>query len=73
MPKKLKTQNSGPKTQTESRKKDHVDIVLKKDVQYAKSAGFGEIDFLHCALPECDFNKIDLSCKFLGKNLAHLY
>src|SRR3989338_4398320 len=57
------------KGQTESRKKDHVDIVLKKDVQYAKQTGFEEIDFLHCALPECDFNKIDLSCRFLGKRL----
>ena len=59
-----------PKGQTESRKKDHVDIVLKKDVQYTKSSGFEEIDFLHCALPECDYNKIDLSCTFLGKKLG---
>lgn len=54
---------------TESRKSDHVNIVLNKDVQYEKSAGFGEIDFLHCALPECDFDKISLSCRFLGKAL----
>lgn len=58
-----------PARQTESRKKDHVDIVLRKNVQYAKSTGFEEVDFLHCALPECDFNKIDLSCKFLDKKL----
>lgn len=55
--------------QTESRKKDHVDIVLSKNVQYGKAAGFEDLDFLHCAVPECDFNKIDLSCKFLNKRI----
>ncbi len=59
------------KTKTESRKKDHVDLVLKKDVQYAKSPGFERIDFIHNALPECNFNKIDLSCQFLGKRLNY--
>ncbi len=59
------------KGQTESRKKDHVDIVLKKDVQYTKSSGFERIDFIHTALPECDFDKIDLSCEFLGKKLNY--
>ena len=56
--------------QTESRKKDHVDIVLQKNVQYEKSAGFESIDFVHNALPECDFNSIDLSTGFLGKRLG---
>ncbi len=59
-----------PAKQTESRKKDHVDIVLAKDVQYTKKTGFQDIDFVHCALPECDFNKIDLSCTFLNKKLG---
>lgn len=62
-------QRTRPTDQTESRKGDHVNIVLGKNVQYKKSAGFEEVDFLHCALPECDFGKIDLSCRFLGKKL----
>ncbi len=56
--------------QTESRKKDHVDIVLKREVQYEKRAGFEDVDFVHNALSECDFNAIDLSCRFIGKRLA---
>ncbi|MDO8553387.1 MAG: type 2 isopentenyl-diphosphate Delta-isomerase [Candidatus Micrarchaeota archaeon] len=56
---------------TESRKKDHVDLVLKKDVQYAKFSGFERIDFIHNALPECNFDEIDLSCEFLGKKLSY--
>jgi isopentenyl-diphosphate delta-isomerase len=55
--------------QTESRKKDHVDIVLAKNVQYGKTAGFERVDFMHSALPECDFSKIDLSMKFLNKRM----
>ncbi|MBI2079404.1 type 2 isopentenyl-diphosphate Delta-isomerase, partial [Candidatus Micrarchaeota archaeon] len=57
------------KQKTESRKKDHVEITLKKDVQYSKKSGFDEFDFVHNSLPEADFGKIDLSSKFLGKTL----
>lgn len=57
------------KTQTESRKKDHVDLVVEKGAQYSKSAGFERMDFLHCAIPEASLQSIDLSTKFLGKTL----
>ncbi len=53
----------------ESRKKDHVDIVVEKGAQYHKSAGFDAIAFVHNALPEIDFEKIDLSTSFLGKKI----
>lgn len=56
---------------TESRKKDHVDLVLKKDVQYAKSTGLERVDFIHNSLPEINFDKIDLACEFLGKHLNY--
>lgn len=55
---------------TESRKKDHVDFVLKKGAQYSKTTGLEKVEFLHNALPEVDYSKIDLSCSFLGKKLA---
>jgi len=56
-------------TKTESRKKDHIDLVLSKDVQYQKDAGFDSVVLLHNALPEIDLAKVDLSCDFLGKRL----
>lgn len=55
--------------QTESRKKDHVELVVAKGAQYAKSAGFDKIELIHNALPEASLESIDLSSVFLGKNL----
>ncbi|MBN2478115.1 type 2 isopentenyl-diphosphate Delta-isomerase [Candidatus Micrarchaeota archaeon] len=55
---------------TEKRKKDHVEVVLKNNVQFEKTTGLEKIDFVHNALPECDFNKIDMSLKFLGKKIS---
>lgn len=59
------------KTQTESRKKDHVELVISKGAQYAKTAGFEKVEFMHNALPEISLEKVDLSLKFLGKHLRH--
>jgi len=56
---------------TEKRKEEHVKIVLKKTTQYHKSAGFENVDFVHCALPEVDFSSVNLSTKFLGKKLNY--
>ncbi len=55
---------------TSSRKKEHVDIVMKKGMQYATSAGFDEVMLVHSALPELNFGNIDTRTKFLGKELA---
>jgi isopentenyl-diphosphate Delta-isomerase len=60
-----------PKTQTESRKKDHVDLVLEEDAQYDKSAGFERVDPVHNALPEISLESVDLSTKFLGKKIRY--
>ncbi|MEK6982816.1 MAG: type 2 isopentenyl-diphosphate Delta-isomerase [Candidatus Micrarchaeota archaeon] len=68
-PTKQNEKNPKANKQTESRKKDHVDIVLKKDVQYTQTNGLEKVQFIHNALPECDFNKIDLSTNFLNKKL----
>jgi isopentenyl-diphosphate delta-isomerase len=58
-------------SQTESRKKDHIDIALNEDVQYPFEPGFGRMRFIHNALPEMNLDDVDLSYKFLGKNLSH--
>lgn len=58
------------KSKTESRKKDHVDLVLNKKVQYTDSAGFEKMRFVHNALPELNLEEVDLSTKFLGKTIS---
>jgi isopentenyl-diphosphate delta-isomerase len=57
-----------PKT---SRKKEHVDIVLKRDVRFRrKTAGFEHWEFEHNALPEIDLAAIDPGVTFLGNRLS---
>ncbi len=51
--------------QTTSRKKDHVDIVLAGGVR-ARVNAWDDIHFVHEALPEVDFDTIDLGTEFLG-------
>ncbi|ELA9864644.1 type 2 isopentenyl-diphosphate Delta-isomerase [Vibrio parahaemolyticus] len=54
-----------------NRKDLHLDAVLHHDMSMKKkTAGFESVEFEHCALPECDFNTIDLSTEFLGHRLA---
>lgn len=59
------------KIQTESRKKDHVELVIRKGAQYEKTAGFERIDFIHDALPEISLDSVDLSTTFFGKKLSY--
>ncbi len=55
---------------TESRKLDHLRIVLEEDVA-AKgvTSGWGRYRFRHCALPELDLREIDTRLTFLGHRL----
>ena len=57
--------------QTEARKQEHLTTVLKNDVS-AKGIrnGFETYTFEHCALPEIDFDDIDLSISLFGKILS---
>lgn len=57
--------------QTESRKKDHVELVIKKGAQYEKSSGFERVDLMHNSLPEMSMEDVDLSVKFLGKKIKY--
>jgi isopentenyl-diphosphate delta-isomerase len=50
------------------RKDEHLDIVLRQGMS-ARANGFDAISFVHCALPECDLDAIDLGCTFLGWRL----
>ncbi len=53
------------------RKLDQLDTVLHRDVAARHvMTGFEAIRFAHNALPELDFNKIDLGTIFLGRKLA---
>jgi isopentenyl-diphosphate Delta-isomerase len=58
-------------TRTSSRKQQHINISLTKDVSFcAKTAGFERWDFLHNALPELNLSDVDPSTSFLGKEIA---
>ncbi|RLJ09456.1 MAG: type 2 isopentenyl-diphosphate Delta-isomerase [Candidatus Aenigmatarchaeota archaeon] len=58
-------------SETEKRKTEHIRICLEKDVEFEKGNGFECYDFFrHKALPEIDFEEIDISTKFLGKEFS---
>jgi isopentenyl-diphosphate Delta-isomerase len=60
---------SAAKQDIEQRKKDHIDIILSGAAQHSTGNGFDSFEFEHCALPDVDFDAIDLSMQFLGKSL----
>ena len=51
------------------RKDQHLDVVLSGGGRHARDAGFDAIRFVHEALPDIDYDKIDLSADFLGHRL----
>ncbi|MCS7091770.1 MAG: type 2 isopentenyl-diphosphate Delta-isomerase, partial [Patescibacteria group bacterium] len=52
------------------RKKDHLKIALNESSQIG-STGFDKYQFIHNALPEINFDEIDLSTTFLGKKVNY--
>lgn len=56
---------------TEKRKQEHIDICLTKDISFKKTTGFEKYELIHNALPEIDFEKINLSTEFLGKKISY--
>ena len=57
---------------TKKRKDDHLRICAEKPVQFReKRTGFESIEFVHQALPEMDFDEIDLSTELFGKKLNY--
>ncbi len=56
---------------TVSRKKQHVDITLNRDVRFRqKRTGLEEYEFVHNALPELNLTEVDPSTEFLGQRLS---
>lgn len=56
----------------EHRKDDHLEICCsdKYDIEMSVSNGFEDILFVPRAVPEINFDKINLKCKFLGHNFS---
>lgn len=54
----------------QKRKKEHVDLSINRDVNYQKSTGFDEYDFVHNALPEINSEHIEMSAQLLGKKFS---
>ena len=52
------------------RKDDHLQINLERDVQSSVSTGFEKIHLKHKALPELNFERVDLSLTLFNKQLA---
>ena len=57
-------------TKAADRKNAHLDLARGEDAQTAHGNGFDRVVLSHNALPECDLDKIDLTCRFLGRRLA---
>jgi isopentenyl-diphosphate delta-isomerase len=52
-----------------SRKDQHLDVILAGRARHGLASGFGEVRFVHEALPDLDHGKIDLGVDFLGRRL----
>lgn len=66
---RAKDQGVSSASDIEQRKKDHIEIILSGAARHSVPTGFDELHFEHCALPDIDFNTIDLSTEFLGKRM----
>lgn len=49
------------------RKHDHVSICLQPDIEHKVSSGFDAYTFIHNALPELNYDEIDLSIQLFGR------
>jgi len=58
------------KVDIKGRKRDHVESARKKDVEYALSAGFEDVRFVHQPLPEMALDDVDTECRMFGKMLS---
>ena len=59
------------KSQTQSRKADHLRICLESDVQFNDTTnGLDRYRFTHCCLPEINRSEVDTTTTFLGKQLG---
>jgi isopentenyl-diphosphate delta-isomerase len=60
-----------PGRATTSRKQQHVEITLTKDVRFRrKTTGLERFEFVHNALPELNLSEIDTHLEFLGRRIS---
>jgi isopentenyl-diphosphate delta-isomerase len=64
----MKKQESS-KNLISKRKIEHLKIVTEKDVLSCQQTMLSDIKLIHQALPELNFDQIDISCEFIGKPL----
>ncbi len=57
--------------EVKQRKIEHVSVALGQDVSVPQRASWGDIQFVHQALPEVDLDEIDTSVNFLGRSLRY--
>jgi isopentenyl-diphosphate Delta-isomerase len=55
---------------TQQRKAEHIRICLEENVQFPTGNGLEKYRFSHYCLPELDYDRLDISTKFLGKTLG---
>jgi isopentenyl-diphosphate delta-isomerase len=56
-------------SRTEQRKRDHVEMILKENVS-SEHNFWGDVQLVHDALPEVDFEAIDTTTTLFGRKLA---
>jgi len=58
--------------QTSTRKKEHLNLCINEDVGFkTKTNGFEYYEFIHYAITEVDFQKIDFSTKLFKKKISY--
>ncbi len=57
--------------ETKKRKNEHINYSLNENVQSFKTTGFENVDFIHLALPEVNFEEIDTKITLFGKRLDY--
>lgn len=54
----------------QERKKDHIRLSLREDVQYRQSNGLDRFELSHNALPEVDFNDVSTETPLFGRTFS---
>lgn len=54
---------------TKERKMEHIEICLRENVQFSKPAGFDDVEFVHCAVPEVNLDEVSPETELFGKKL----
>lgn len=62
--------DSEPSVQFESRKVDHIRLAMRSKNQAVGLSGLDKIELLHEAMPDLDFDQVQLNTKSLGQKLT---